>query len=177
MKVIIDIGHARKTGAESNGLEEHEVSCVIASYLVEELRKDGHEVLVLDFPKLSNKEDLNATIKEANKSGYEVGVSLHCDSSDNTEAHGAHVCFYPGSVEGGSLAMAISERLCKLLPGRSNEVQGRQNLAVLKRTKMPFVLCECGFISNAGDAEVMRHRPVEIAKAIAEGVSAYAEER
>ena len=34
MKIIVDIGHARKTGAEGNGLEEHEVSCVVAGYLV-----------------------------------------------------------------------------------------------------------------------------------------------
>ena len=52
MKIIVDIGHARKTGAEGNRLEEHEVSCVVAGYLVEELGKLGHEVLVLDFPRM-----------------------------------------------------------------------------------------------------------------------------
>lgn len=81
MKIIVDIGHARKTGAEGNGLEEHEVSCVVAGYLVEELGKLGHEVLVLDFPRMSNAADLNETIKAANASGYEAGVSLHCDSA------------------------------------------------------------------------------------------------
>ena len=81
MKIIVDIGHARKTGAEGNRLEEHEVSCVVAGYLVEELGKLGHEVLVLDFPRMSNAADLNETIKEANASGYEAGVSLHCDSA------------------------------------------------------------------------------------------------
>ena len=97
MKIIVDIGHARKTGAEGNGLEEHEVSCVVAGYLVEELGKLGHEVLVLDFPRVSNAADLNETIKAANASGYEAGVSLHCDSASkivggkevlNPEPHG-----------------------------------------------------------------------------------------
>lgn len=53
-------------------------------------------------------------------------------------------------------------------------MQGRANLAILRKTKMPFVLCECGFISNPEDAEVMRRRPKEIAEAIAKGVDAYA---
>lgn len=191
MKIIVDIGHARKTGAEGNGLEEHEVSCVVAGYLVEELGKLGHEVLVLDFPGMSNAADLNETIKAANASGYEAGVSLHCDSAStektvetdegeeliyvpNPAPHGAHVCFYPGSVKGARLASAIASELCVLLPGRANKVQGRANLAILRKTKMPFVLCECGFISNPEDAEVMRRRPKEIAEAIAKGVDAYA---
>lgn len=183
MKIIVDIGHARKTGAEGNGLEEHEVSCVVAGYLVEELGKLGHEVLVLDFSRMSNAADLNETIKAANASGYEAGVSLHCDSASkmvggkevlNPEPHGAHVCFYPSSVKGARLASAIAGELCVLLPGRANKVQGRANLAILRKTKMPFVLCECGFISNPEDAEVMRRRPKEIAEAIAKGVDAYA---
>lgn len=187
MRVIVDIGHARKTGAEGNRLEEHEVSCEVSKRLVEFLRKDGHEVLELDFPRLSNTQDLEATIREANRSGYDIGISLHCDSASkvvedergkkvevaNPEARGAHVCFYPGSAKGGRLALAIAERLCKLLPGRANKVQGRSGLAILKRTKMPFVLCECGFITNEGDAEVMREHPEKIAEAIREGVRDY----
>lgn len=35
---------------------------------------------------------------------------------------------------------------------------------------MPWVLCECGFISNTGDADIMKHHPESIANAIAEGV-------
>ena len=92
----------------------------------------------------------------------------------NPEPHGAHVCFYPSSVKGARLASAIADELCVSLPGRANKVQGRANLAILRKTKMPFVLCECGFISNPEDAEVMRRRPKEIAEAIAKGVDAYA---
>ena len=53
---------------------------------------------------------------------------------------------------------------------RANTIQARPGLAILKQTRMPWVLCECGFISNAGDADIMKHHPESIANAIAEGV-------
>lgn len=137
------------------------------------LERVGARVDVIDFPTRSNTDDLNATIRAANAGGYDFGISLHCDSSDNTEAHGAHVCFYPGSVQGSRLAACIEGPLARLLPGRANTVQPRPGLAVLKRTRCPWVLCECGFITNPTDAAMMKDHPGCIAEAIAEGVKDY----
>lgn len=170
MNIALDIGHAKGTGARGNGLEEHDVACVIARHLFAQLKDMGHIVHVLDFPDKGNTEDLTSTIRVANADGYDFGISIHCDCSDNPEAHGAHVCFYPGSVPGSRLAACIAEPLADLLPGRANTIQARPGLAILKQTRMPWVLCECGFISNAGDADIMKHHPESIANAIAEGV-------
>lgn len=137
------------------------------------LQKLGVQVDVIDFPRLGNAQDLNATIQSANTRGYDFGISLHCDLSDNSHAHGAHVCFYPGSVKGSRLAACIAEPLARLLPGRANTVQSRPGLAVLKRTRSPWVLCECGFITNPENAALMKDHPGRIAEAIAEGVKDY----
>ena len=145
----------------------------IAHHLFYALRTQGHTVHVLDFPDKGNQEDLTSTIRVANADGYDFGISIHCDCSDNPEAHGAHVCFYPGSVQGSRLAACIADPLADLLPGRANTIQARPGLAILKQTRMPWVLCECGFISNAGDADIMKHHPESIANAIAQGVDAY----
>lgn len=173
MNIALDIGHAKGTGARGNGLEEHAVASSIAHHLFYALRTQGHTVHVLDFPDKGNQEDLTSTIRVANADGYDFGISIHCDCSDNPEARGSHVCFYPGSVQGSRLAACIAEPLADLLPGRANTIQSRPGLAVLKQTRMPWVLCECGFISNACDADVMKHHPESIANAIAEGVDAY----
>lgn len=93
MKIAIDIGHANNTGSRGNGLEEHAVAVTIAERLAPMLQKLGPKVDVIDFPGMSNAQDLNATIKAANEGGYDFGISLHCDASDNPQAHGAHVCF------------------------------------------------------------------------------------
>lgn len=137
------------------------------------LERLGARVDVIDYPKMTNAQDLNATIKASNEGGYDFGISLHCDSSDNPQAHGAHVCFYPGSVKGSRLAICIAEPLARLLPGRANTVQSRPGLAVLKKTRCPWVLCECGFITNPENASILKDHPFRIAEAIAEGVKDY----
>lgn len=173
MKIAIDIGHANNTGARGNGLEEHAVAATIAERLAPMLQQMGASVDVIDFPKMTNAQDLSDTIKAANEGGYDFGISLHCDSSDNPQAHGAHVCFYPGSVKGSRLAICIAEPLSRLLPGRANTVQSRPGLAVLKKTRCPWVLCECGFITNPENASILKDHPGRIAEAIAEGVKDY----
>lgn len=173
MNIAIDIGHAHNTGARGNGLEEHAVATTIADHLAPMLRAQGHKVTIIDYPGKSNREDLNATIRTANAGGYDIGISIHCDSSDNSDARGGHVCFYPGSLKGTRLAASIAGPLTKLLPGRANAIQARPGLAILKQTRPAWVLCECGFITNSHDAALMRDNPGAIARAIAQGVEDY----
>ena len=188
-KICIDIGHAAGTGATGNGLEEHGVAVQIAAHLARYLRERGHNVSVIDYPHLTNAADLNATVRAINAGSYNLAVSLHCDSSDNPDACGAHVCHhrtyhkngaFTDSVQGKALASAIAGPLCKLLPGRADPVQARPDrkkklsgLQVLRATRPPAVLCECIFITNANDAEMMKNRPELIAQAIGDGILDY----
>ncbi len=168
---MIDIGHAYKTGATGYGVEEHDCCTVIAEHLQKLFRGTGIDADVIDFPAKSNSEDLNLTIKQANSGGYDLGVSLHCDSASTSEPHGAHVCYY--SKSGKELAEDIAKNLCKLLPGRSEKTVLRTNLAVLKKTKPVWVLCECGFITNPHDNDVIRKDPESIAVKICLGICKY----
>lgn len=190
-KICIDIGHAAGTGATGNGLEEHGVAVQIAAHLARYLRERGQSVSVIDYPLLSNAADLNATVRAVNAGNYDLSVSLHCDSSKNPDACGAHVCHhrtyhkdgtFTDSVQGKALASAIAVPLCKLLPGRADPVQARPDkkkklsgLQVLRETRPPAVLCECSFITNSGDAEMMKNRPELIAQAIGAGILDYIE--
>lgn len=171
MKIALDIGHADGTGARGNGLEEHSIADGITYNLEVILKQLGHSVTVIDYPEKSNKDDLNATIKEANKGNYDIGISIHCDCSDNPNAKGAHVCYL--STKGLELAREISEHLCELLPGRAEKTVKRANLAVLKQTKPVWVLVECGFISNEDDAAIMSLDPRLVAERIADGIHDY----
>lgn len=190
-KICIDIGHAAGTGATGNGLEEHGVAVQIAAHLARYLRERGQSVSVIDYPLLSNAADLNATVRAVNAGNYDLSVSLHCDSSENPDACGAHVCHhrtyhkdgtFRDSVQGKALASAIAGPLIKLLPGRADPVQARPDkkkklsgLQVLRETRPPAVLCECSFITNAADAEMMKNRPELIAQAIGAGILDYIE--
>lgn len=173
MKIAIDIGHANHTGATGNGLEEHEIAARIGHLLALLLRTDGRDVDIIDYPTTTNAADLSQTIAAANTGRYNLGISIHTDASDNPAARGAHVCFYPGSVPGSRLALAIAQPLCHLLPGRSNSVIARPGLAILKKTQSPWALVECGFITNPSDAAIMRDTPQLISQQIATGILNY----
>lgn len=191
MKICLDIGHADNTGSRGNGLEEHGIAANIALSLAGKLREQGHHVAVIDFPRMDNDDDLAAAVRAINAGGYDISISLHCDASDSIAACGAHVCHhrnyhddgsYTDSPRGKALAEAIAEPLCKLLPGRADHVQARPDrsctpnktsLYVLRKTVPPAVLVECGFITNSGDAALMRDNPGVIARSIAQGVENY----
>ena len=46
------------------------------------------------------------------------------------------------------------------------QVLARPGLAVLKRPRCPWVLCECGFITNPENAALMKDHPEAIAEAL-----------
>lgn len=191
MNIALDIGHANNTGSRGNGLEEHATASVIVDHLAPMLRAQGHNVTVIDYPYMDNDDDLEATVKAINAGGYDISISIHCDSSDSPSPRGAHVCHHrtyhddgtcTDSAQGKALAEAIAGPLCKILPGRADHVQARPDrsckpnktsLYVLRKTVPPAVLVECGFLTNPGDASVMHDTPGAIARAIAQGVDAY----
>ncbi len=167
--IVIDIGHARNTGARGNGYEEHARCGQTAARLAERLRAAGYAVTVLDYPERTNRGDLAATVAAANGIGrVDFGISLHMDAAADPQPQGAHVCYV--SETGRRMAEAIAAPLCKLLPGRACAVVRRTDLYVLNHTLAPWVLCECGFITNPGEAEMA---PEAVADVIARGVNDY----
>ncbi|MEG1740065.1 MAG: N-acetylmuramoyl-L-alanine amidase [Akkermansia sp.] len=171
MKIALDIGHANGTGSAGNGLQEHDIAEQITGHLAVTLRAQGHIIDIIDFAQRSNAGDLKETIKRANTGNYDLGISIHCDCSDNPDAKGAHTCYL--STSGKLLAEAISDPLAELLPGRADKIVKRTNLAILKQTRPIWTLIECGFISNKDDADIMRNAPDAIARAIAHGINTY----
>lgn len=184
--IIIDIGHARNTGAVGCGLQEHTRCGQIATHLRAKLEAAGYIVTVIDFPDKDNRADLVATAEAANRLPCTFGISLHMDAATqavdvvdedgehvtrwvaNPKPCGAHVCYV--SPTGKLLAGSIARELCRLLPGRAEQVQKRGDLYILTATRAPWVLCECGFITNPKDVQAT---PEAIATAIANGVSHY----
>ena len=168
---MIDIGHARMTGASAHGLHEHEEMAAFAPVLAAELQEHGFRTTIIDYPELSNEEDLVATVKEANRLRPDFILSLHMDCSENEKARGGHVCYT--SAKGESMARCIAGYLCDLFPGRAEQVVKRPGLYVLRKSYAPAVLIECCFISHEEDVAIFHRHMVQVAKRIAQGVGNY----
>lgn len=191
-RIAIDIGHAASTGTRVNGADEHDESvhnAAILKTILESYTVDRFEVDIIDFPAETNTGDLNKTIHAINAGHYDLAISLHCDSSTNPSARGAHVCHhrtyhadgsYTDSHGGKALAKEIAARLCPIMPGRANKIQARpdrdlnlSSLAILRQTTPTAVLVETGFLSNLEDLERIRTLRYELMRAVALGIAAF----
>lgn len=182
MKIFIDAGHnysGADTGAEGNGLREQDVTYFVSSYLSKYLKDAGFEVKcsrnkLADNVAATLNRSINYRYMQANEWKADIFISLHCDSSSDKNARGAHICVYNENSTAARLAKDIMPHLLKIgLEGRAKQIVERKDLGVLKHTNMPAILIEMGFITNAENARIMR-TPEVIAKAIFDGILSFA---
>lgn len=180
LKVYVDPGHGGSDpGASGNCVCEKDVALAIAQKVAEHLRRCGAEV------KLSRAGDvtksLQARTDEANAWGAGAYVSIHCNAAASPDASGWEVwhTIHEAQSKGDELAEAIAAQLRRLpLVARgtkSRESQanpGRDYYHVIRETRMPAVIVECGFVSNPKDAAYLKSADGQaaIAEAIARGV-------
>ena len=107
---------------------------------------------------------------EANEAGVDFFVSIHRNSSPMPNQYrGVESLVY--SLDGIKLEMAenINEQL-ETVGFVNLGVKARPNLTVLRRTKMPAVLVEVGFINSDEDNQLFDENFQDIAEAIARGI-------
>ncbi|WP_278938009.1 N-acetylmuramoyl-L-alanine amidase family protein [Phascolarctobacterium faecium] len=116
--------------------------------------------------------------KNANDWGADVFVSLHCNAFDGY-ARGIETLVFNFVSEAERLAACVHKQLVDTeqsidpyIPDRG--LKERPNLSVLRNTDMPAILIEMGFIDNDHDVILLEHKQDAIAKAIARGVTDYA---
>lgn len=107
---------------------------------------------------------------DANNSGADYFVSIHRNSSERDNQYsGVETLVYNDDGVKAVMARNINAELEKV--GFKNlGVKERPNLVVLKRTKMPAVLVEVGFINTDADNELFDERFNDIAQGIANGI-------
>jgi len=105
------------------------------------------------------------------KTGEIKLVSVYRDTYLNINDRNVYNKINAAYAEGGpqQAIKAINKNL-EGVGFRNINVEARPNLAVLRRTKMPAILVEVGFIDNAEDNKLFDTRLDEIAQAIADGI-------
>ena len=178
MKIFINPGHDvnRDSGACGNDMREADVVLDLGERVKAYLEQAGYEVILLQSDNLTGETpDLPCVCDEANASGADALLSIHCNAC-NGEARGIEtLCFSLGG-DGERLARAVQDSLVATLQGIDSTIPDRgikvrDGLAVLRATNMPAVLAEVAFIDSTEDAVLLKNNRDEISKALACGVS------
>ncbi len=164
--IIIDAGHGgRDPGAVYQGRKESDDVLRLALALGDRLKQAGYNVLYTRTTDVYNTPYEKAVI--GNNSGADLFVSLHRNAVEqpNTST-GVETLVYKDTGLPGELARNINAQLSELGFADRGVIE-RPGLVVLRRTQMPAVLIEAGFINNEENNALFDEQLEEIARAFA----------
>lgn len=182
IKIYIDQGHnpsSPNAGAEGNGLVEQDITYNVGIILADLLRQNGNFDVKLSRPTestslgTSNSTSLRARTDDANSWGADYFVSIHANASTNPSISGSEVLVYSQPSVASELGSDILYWLNRITGLRNRGIITRSGLYVLRKTAMPAVLVELGFISNPSDAALMDSNPALFAEGIYNGILDY----
>ncbi len=167
--VIIDPGHGGlDPGAVYQGRQEKDDNLRLALAVGELLAGQDVNVLYTRTDDVYDSPYRKAMI--ANESGADYLISFHRNASPNAgSASGIQTLVYADRGVAAQMARDINRELAAL-GFRDLGVIERPGLAILRRSRMPAVLIETGFIDNEADNQKFDDEFEEIAAAIANGI-------
>ncbi len=182
IKIFIDQGHNPENpnaGAEGNGLREQDIVYAVGIELAELLRANPDFEVRLSRPTpdtqlgSSNSQSLRRRVDDANAWGADYFISIHTNASDSPSANGVEAFAYSRGSRAFELGEDILDALSEATGLRNRGMQVRTGLYVLRKTNMPAVLVEIGFITNPTEAQLMSTQPELFARGIYNGIVDY----
>ncbi|MCI8585460.1 MAG: N-acetylmuramoyl-L-alanine amidase [Lachnospiraceae bacterium] len=169
-RIVIDAGHNGLTdpGAVFNGRRESDDTLRLANAVGEILSRNGYDVIY------TRTGDINQSVVQkaelANDANADLFVSIHRNMGTYPEQYqGVQTLIYDRT----GIKVPMAENINQNLEGlgfRNINVDVRPDLAVLRRTDMPALLVEAGFLDSQEDNARFDARLPEIAQAIADGI-------
>lgn len=172
--VVIDPGHGGNDpgalGQRKN--QEKDVTLAVSQYLARYLENDNIQVV------LTRQEDLEVLLQPrvdvANLRHADIFVSVHCNSMPPNNGHIRGLETYYTTPQSLELANTLHRYLVNELGAVDRRVRKR-GLFVTRKTSMPSVLLEIGFLSNPEEEELLSNSGYQrrVAKAIRDGIYDY----
>lgn len=159
--IVLDPGHGGDdTGWSADGLIERDIVADLAGQLEGRLMAVGVDVFLTH--RFDQNPDELQRAAFANNTNADLLVSLHCDGHETATPNGV-ASYYFGTYRGTS--SVVGERFADLI---QREVVARTDLLdcrshakdwpLLKRTRMPAVRLELGYLTNTHDAHALASR-------------------
>lgn len=181
--VIIDAGHGGndpgKVGV--NDVLEKDINLQIAKKLREELEARGIKVLMtreedqgLYDENSDNKkvQDLTRRVELINEVKPALTVSIHQNSYPSPDVSGSQIFYYEHSSEGEKIARVMQSKIENLEGLKNRPVKGNTTYFLLKRTEVPTLIVECGFLSNQAEAQKLTEEDYQnvLVEVMADGI-------
>lgn len=167
--IVIDAGHGGfDNGARYQDRREKDDNLRLALAVGQLLEQRGYNVIYTRTNDIYQSPYEKAEI--ANDAGADYFISFHRNSGENDNTYnGVQTLIYGGNERAEALAESINRELEKT--GFVNlGIDERTGLVVLRRTEMPAVLIEAGFINNDKDNRIFDDNFEAVAQAIADGI-------
>ena len=175
--VIIDPGHGGKdSGAIGiGGVQEKNIILPIGKRIAEVLERNGIQVI------MTRDSDYFVTlpgrVTMAQQANADVFVSIHANSAGESrpEVSGLETYHYDSGL---TLAQIVHSKILQSLNVRDRNVR-KARFYVLRKTSMPSILVETGFLTGRDDAAKLRTSAYQnqMADAIAQGILQYLKSR
>lgn len=182
--VVIDAGHGGydpgKIGV--NKALEKDINLQISEKIKRYLEESGIEVVMTrekDIMEETKLTDMQKRVSLINKTKPVIAVSIHQNSYSDSSVTGAQVFYYKGSEVGKEAAILMQEELKKLNSENVREIKENNNFYMLKKTKVPTIIVECGFLSNVQEAEMLVSEEYQevLAETISGGIIKWLEQK
>lgn len=188
--VVVDCGHGENDPGKIgvNGALEKDINLEIGKMVEKRLKEKGYRVVmtrtddkILAEEGSTNKkaQDMKARVALINETKPVLAVSVHQNSYHDSEVSGAQVFYYSHSTEGETAAKVMQESLLSVEPENKRQAKANDSYYLLKRTEVPTIIVECGFLSNPEEADLLSDEEYQkkVADAIADGVEKYLESK
>lgn len=167
--IVIDAGHGGhdRGGVPYQRIGEKGMTLDVAQRLRRVLQADGYRVI------MTRDRDvfipLGTRVAIANSYRGATFVSVHFNSSRRAGANGVETYYYRG--DSASLAASIHRNVVAGAPTENRGIR-RRGFYVLRRTAVPSVLVECGFLTNPQEGRLAQSASYrqQLAERIARGI-------
>lgn len=189
--IVIDAGHGGNDPGKVgiHGEKEKELNLEIAKKLKKNLESKGFYVILTrdsdkglysSGAKNQKVEDMKKRCEIIDDANPLFTISIHQNSYPEEYVKGAQVFYYGQSAEGKELAEVLQASLIENLDKENHRsAKANESYYLLKKTKSPTVIVECGFLSNNEESSLLSDADYQqkIADAICQGVSQYLKEQ
>ncbi len=159
--IVIDAGHGGfdpgKVGFDDT--YEKDINLAIALHLKAYFEQSGATVIMTrsdENATAGNKNDDMRTRKESvNKAKGDVLISIHQNSFEDSSVSGPQI-FYYSSESSENLAKNVQKEMnLELTPKKERNAAVNDSYYILKETKLPAIIVECGFLSNPEECKLL----------------------